>query len=98
MLSDKLERKTKYFRRNAEGGMLRPKLESERKQRGKASPPHGPEVTNRTWSGQSGGRTLQTEVIMGAKHESENRDPKEESTGHIGKGLEYQPEHEGPHT
>lgn len=35
---------------------------------------------------------------MGAKHESENRDPKEESTGHIGKGLEYQPEHEGPHT
>lgn len=84
MLSAKLEIKTKYFRRNAEGNMLTPKLGCKRKQLGKSLPPW-PGVTDKKWSGQNGERACPTEGTMGTKHESESRDQKEESIGHISK-------------
>ena len=64
--------------------MLTPKLGCKRKQLGKSLPPW-PAVTDKKWRGQNGRRALPTEGTMGTKHESESRDQKEESIGHISK-------------
>lgn len=71
--------------------MFTPKLGGGRGQLWKSLFP-GPEVMDKTWSSQSGGKGTWDRGNNGAKHKSENRDPEKESMGHIRQSLECQAE------